>query len=135
MRILITILIIMSLCLAVNAKHYRRSKHHHQQPIKIVVVKNYGNGRFNLQNKLSEIMEFLNSENLRARIGQSAVHNRMGWAHLNALDVSVRPGSEKGKKLMKFLQFHWIPFISISGAKKGVSTGPHVHLGFTSPHT
>lgn len=136
MRVLTLLLILTISAVMVEARHRKRIRRaHYRKPVPVVVIKDYGTGRFNLEKRLPEISTFLSAQKLTAHVGQSHVHNVLGWAHLNALDVSVRPSSVKGKKLILFLKLNMIPFISISGAKKGVSTGPHIHVGFPSPHT
>jgi hypothetical protein len=131
MKILITLLLVLSLFGVAEAK--RRRKRAHYVPVEI--IKDHGNGRFDIEERLPEIKEFLEDEGIRARMGQGEIHNRFGYVHLNAIDVAVSPRSSKGKKLINFLRSKLIPFLSISGAKKGISTGPHVHIGFASPKT
>jgi hypothetical protein len=65
-------------------------------------------------------------------IGQSATHNRMGWDHRNSVDVGLHPDSQEGRALMSYLQMSGIPFSAFRAAVPGVSTGPHIHIGFLS---
>jgi hypothetical protein len=65
-------------------------------------------------------------------IGQSATHNRMGWDHRNSVDVGIHPDSQEGRALMSYLQMSGIPFLAFRAAVPGVSTGPHIHIGFPS---
>ena len=131
MKILIILMLVLSLFGVAEAK--RRRKRAHYTPVEI--IHNHGSGRFNIEQQLPEIQEFLEKEGIKARVGQGKIHNRLGFVHLNAMDVSVSPHSVKGKLLIRFLESKLIPFLSISGAKKGVSTGSHVHVGFASPRT
>jgi hypothetical protein len=64
--------------------------------------------------------------------GQSAVHDRLGLDHRNALDVAVHPDSREGRALMAFLRKSGIPFVAIRSRLKGSSTGAHVHVGAAS---
>jgi hypothetical protein len=64
--------------------------------------------------------------------GQSATHNRLRWNHRNSVDVGVHPDSPEGRALMIYLQESNIPFLAFRGAVPGVSTGPHIHIGFPS---
>ncbi|HEV2884733.1 MAG TPA: hypothetical protein VGW36_07745 [Pyrinomonadaceae bacterium] len=65
-------------------------------------------------------------------LGQSATHNAMRWDHRNAVDVGIHPDSVQGKALLAFLQSKGIPFLAFRGAIPGVSTGPHIHIGYPS---
>jgi hypothetical protein len=64
--------------------------------------------------------------------GQSATHNAMRWDHRNSVDVGVHPDSAEGRALIAFLQNKGIPFLAFRGAIPGVSTGPHIHIGYPS---
>ena len=72
-------------------------------------------------------------------LGQSAVHDRIGFDHRNALDVALHPDSAEGQALMSYLQSQNIPFIAVRQAVPGSSTGAHIHIGqpsrrFTARH-
>ncbi|MBD0371374.1 MAG: TolC family protein [Pyrinomonadaceae bacterium] len=64
--------------------------------------------------------------------GQSALHNRWGLDHRNAMDVGVSPDSVEGRALMEFLRANGIPFAAFRGAIPGSATGPHIHIGLPS---
>jgi hypothetical protein len=64
--------------------------------------------------------------------GQSALHNRWGLDHRNAMDVGVSPDSAEGQALMGFLRANGIPFAAFRGAIPGSATGPHIHIGLPS---
>ena len=129
MRILTILLIIVTFFTFAEAKR-RRQKRNHVRPV--VIVRDYGRGIFHVD-RTPELLEYLEESKIRYRMGQNAIHNRFGLVHVNAMDVSVSPNSVKGQKLIAFLKSNGIPFLSISGRKRGVSTGPHVHIGFASP--
>lgn len=61
--------------------------------------------------------------------GQTAVHNRMGFDHRNAMDVPVNPGSAEGQALMAYLRANGIPFFAFYMAIPGSATGAHIHIG------
>ncbi len=61
--------------------------------------------------------------------GQTAVHNRLGFDHHNAIDVAVHPDSVEGQGLMSFLRAAGIPFIAFRTAVAGSATGAHIHIG------
>ncbi len=61
--------------------------------------------------------------------GQTAVHDRLGFDHRNALDVAVHPDTTEGRALMDYLRANDIPFLAFRSARAGVATGAHVHVG------
>lgn len=65
-------------------------------------------------------------------MGQSATHNALRWDHRNSVDVGLHPDSTEGRALIAFLQSKGIPFLAFRGAVPGVSTGPHIHIGYPS---
>ena len=66
-------------------------------------------------------------------LGQTALHDRMGFDHRNALDVAVHPDSHEGRALMEHLRLAGIPFIAAWGAIPGSTSGAHIHVGQPSP--
>ena len=92
-------------------------------------------GNWSITN-LSKVQQFFSTTFGRAlpvsTIGQSATHNRMGWDHRNSVDVGIHPDSDEGRALMAYLQMSNIPFLAFRAAVPGVSTGPHIHIGFPS---
>src|SRR5207244_4546010 len=67
-------------------------------------------------------------------LGQTVVHDRLGFDHRNALDVAVHPDSVEGRALIDYLRGEGLPFIVFRGPHAGTSTGAHVHVGQPSPH-
>src|SRR6266850_3351845 len=65
--------------------------------------------------------------------GQTALHDRMGFDHRNALDVAVHPDSLEGRALMEHLRSAGIPFMAAWGAVPGSASGAHIHVGQPSP--
>lgn len=65
--------------------------------------------------------------------GQTALHDRMGFDHRNALDLAVHPDSPEGRGLMEYLRARGIPFIAAWGAIPGAASGAHIHVGQPSP--
>lgn len=65
--------------------------------------------------------------------GQTALHDRMGFDHRNALDVAVHPDSPEGRELMDHLRSMGIPFIAAWGPIPGSASGAHIHVGQPSP--
>ena len=64
--------------------------------------------------------------------GQSALHDRWGYDHRNAMDVGVSPDSAEGQILMEYLRANGIPFTAFHFAVPGRATGPHIHVGLPS---
>jgi hypothetical protein len=64
--------------------------------------------------------------------GQSALHDRWGYDHHNAMDVGLRPDSVEGEALIEYLRANGIPFTAFHFAIRGVATGPHIHVGLPS---
>ena len=62
-------------------------------------------------------------------VGQTAVHDRLGFDHRNAVDVAVHPDSAEGRAVMGWLKQSGLSFIAFRGAVAGASTGAHIHIG------
>ena len=66
-------------------------------------------------------------------LGQTAVHDRLGFDHRNALDVAVHPDSAEGKALIAWLRSQGVSFLAFRGPVVGEATGAHLHIGEPSP--
>jgi hypothetical protein len=66
-------------------------------------------------------------------LGQTSLHDRLGFDHRNAVDIAVHPDSVEGRALLDHLRAQSIPFLAFRGPLSGVSTGAHVHVGPPSP--
>ncbi len=66
--------------------------------------------------------------------GQTALHDRFGFDHRNALDVAVTPDSAEGRALIAYLTAHHVPFLAFRGPRPGIATGAHIHIGAPSHH-
>jgi len=66
-------------------------------------------------------------------LGQTAMHDRMGFDHRNALDVAIHPDSPEGQALLEYLRTEGVPFIAYRGAVPGAASGAHIHVGLPSP--
>jgi hypothetical protein len=64
--------------------------------------------------------------------GQSALHDRWGYDHHNAMDVPLSPDSAEGQALVAYLHANGIPFTAFHHAIPGSATGPHIHVGLPS---
>lgn len=62
-------------------------------------------------------------------LGQTGVHDRLGFDHRGALDVALHPDSPEGQALMTYLRSQGIPYLAFRGAIAGSATGAHIHIG------
>jgi hypothetical protein len=65
--------------------------------------------------------------------GQTALHDRLGFDHRNAIDVAVHPDSLEGQAMMAWLRAQGVSFLAFRGRVGGASTGAHIHVGDPSP--
>jgi len=61
--------------------------------------------------------------------GQTAVHDRLGYDHHNAMDVAVQPDSPQGLALIAYLRSAGIPFMAFRYAVPGSATGAYIQVG------
>lgn len=61
--------------------------------------------------------------------GQTAVHDKLGFDHRNAIDVAVHPDSPEGLAVMEWLRRSGLSFIAFRQAMAGTATGAHIHVG------
>jgi hypothetical protein len=61
--------------------------------------------------------------------GQTALHDRLGFVHGNAIDIALHPDSPQGQELMNYLRSAGISFIAFRTAVPGSATGAHIHIG------
>ena len=101
------------------------------------LVRFNGPGAWSLTHDLGRLQKFFQERFGRAlpisALGQTALHDRMGFDHRNALDVAVHPDSPEGRALMEYLRAAGIPFIAAWGAIPGATSGAHIHVGQPSP--
>ncbi|MFL6212232.1 MAG: hypothetical protein ACJ74W_25545 [Pyrinomonadaceae bacterium] len=95
-----------------------------------------GAGAWSLQNGAGKVQSFFlqkfGHQLPVSAYGQTAVHNRLGFDHRNAMDVPLNPGSAEGQALMAYLRANAIPFFAFYMAIPGSATGPHIHIGMPS---
>jgi hypothetical protein len=65
--------------------------------------------------------------------GQTAVHDRLGFDHRNAVDIALHPDSVEGRALIAYLRSASISYLAFRGAVPGAATGAHIHIGPASP--
>jgi hypothetical protein len=66
-------------------------------------------------------------------LGQTALHDQLGFKHGDAIDIAVHPDSPQGQELMSYLRSAGISFIAFRTAVPGSATGAHIHIGRPSP--
>ncbi len=62
-------------------------------------------------------------------LGQTPIHDRLGYDHHDAVDVALHPDSPEGRALLDYLRAAGIPFLAYRGPVAGAATGAHVHIG------
>ena len=96
----------------------------------------YGGGSEPVLPELGLLRAFFASRFGRAlpvsALGQTPIHDRLGFDHRRAVDVAVRADTEEGRVLMAFLRERHIPFLAFREAVPGASTGAHLHIGSPS---
>jgi hypothetical protein len=65
-------------------------------------------------------------------LGQTPLHDRLGYDHHDAVDVALHPDSPEGRALLDYLREAGIPFLAYRGPVAGAATGAHVHIGLAS---
>jgi hypothetical protein len=65
-------------------------------------------------------------------MGQTTVHDRLGFDHHESVDVAVHPDSVEGQTLIAYLRNAGISFIAFRQAVAGSATGAHIHIGLPS---
>jgi hypothetical protein len=66
-------------------------------------------------------------------VGQTPLHDRLGFDHRNAIDVAVHPDTPEGQAVMAWLREQGVSFLAFRSWLPGESTGAHVHVGEPSP--
>jgi hypothetical protein len=61
--------------------------------------------------------------------GQTAVHDKLGFDHRNAVDLAVHPDGAEGRAVMDWLRKSGLSFIAFRSAVAGAATGAHIHVG------
>lgn len=101
------------------------------------LVRYNGPGAWSLTQDVARLRQFFLTRFGRplpiSALGQTPLHDRMGFDHRNALDVAVHPDSPEGRALMEHLRLAGIPFIAAWGAIPGQTSGAHIHVGQPSP--
>jgi hypothetical protein len=62
-------------------------------------------------------------------LGQTLVHQRLGFDHRGRVDIALNPDTKEGLWLRKLLESRHISYIAFRSALSGSATGPHIHIG------
>ena len=62
-------------------------------------------------------------------LGQTLMHQSLGFDHRNRVDVALSPNQKEGIWLQAFLERLHIPYIAFREAMPGAATGAHIHIG------
>jgi hypothetical protein len=96
------------------------------------VIRSRGTREWSVQEISSVDVFFTREFGRRAPVsgyGQTALHDRLGFDHRNAVDVAVHPDSAEGRALIAYLRGAGVPFTAFRSAVPGASTGAHIHVG------
>jgi arginine repressor len=97
------------------------------------VIRFNGLAAWSLATGLGKLHEFFMTRFGRSlpvsAVGQTPVHDRMGFDHREAVDVGLHPDSREGQALTAYLRSAGIPFQAFREAVPGSSTGAHIHVG------
>ena len=62
-------------------------------------------------------------------LGQTLVHQELGFDHRGRVDVALNPDAKQGVWLRNFLEQRHVPYIAFRAAVAGSATAPHIHIG------
>ena len=62
-------------------------------------------------------------------LGQTLVHQELGFDHRGRVDVGLNPDAADGRWLRSLLEKRQIPYIAFRAAVAGSATAPHIHIG------
>jgi hypothetical protein len=62
-------------------------------------------------------------------LGQTLMHQSLGFDHRNRVDVALSPDQKEGLWLRSFLERLHIPYLAFREAVPGAATGAHIHIG------
>jgi hypothetical protein len=62
-------------------------------------------------------------------LGQTLVHQELGFDHRGRVDVAVNPDTPQGIWLCRLLEKQRVSYVAFRAAVSGSATGPHIHIG------
>ncbi len=99
---------------------------------KDVMVRFDGNGSFSpddLKTVSAEYEKRFHEALPISALGQTSMHQSLGFDHRNRVDVALAPDQKEGVWLRAFLERLHIPYIAFREAMPGAATGAHIHIG------
>ncbi len=99
---------------------------------KDVMVRFDGNGMFSpddLKTVSAEYEKRFHEALPVSALGQTLMHQSLGFDHRNRVDVALNPDQKEGVWLRGFLERLHIPYLAFREAMPGAATGAHIHIG------
>jgi hypothetical protein len=99
---------------------------------KDVMVRFDGNGIFSpddLKTVSAEYEKRFHQALPVSALGQTLMHQSLGFDHRNRVDVALAPDQKEGVWLRAFLERLHIPYLAFREAMPGAATGAHIHIG------
>jgi hypothetical protein len=62
-------------------------------------------------------------------VGQTLVHQQLGFDHRGRVDVAINPDTTEGLWLRHLLETKHLSYIAFRSSLLGSATGPHIHIG------
>lgn len=99
---------------------------------KDIMVRFDGNGIFSpddLKTVTAEYEKHFHQPLPVSALGQTLMHQSLGFDHRNRVDVKLSPDQKEGLWLRAFLERLHIPYLAFREAMPGAATGAHIHIG------
>jgi hypothetical protein len=109
-----------------------RSRQADRATPKDVMVRFDGNGIFSpddLKTVSAEYEKRFHETLPVSALGQTLMHQSLGFDHRNRVDVALSPDQKEGVWLRAFLERLHIPYIAFREALPGAATAAHIHIG------
>lgn len=97
-----------------------------------LMVRYDGAGTFTPANLKAVSMAYakkFNQELPISAMGQTQVHQLLGFDHRGRVDVGINPDQPEGVWLRQYLEKARIPYFAFRSAIAGKATAPHIHIG------
>jgi hypothetical protein len=98
-----------------------------------VMIRYAGTAPFNVNVDLKSIIDAFSRQFHQAlpisALGQTLVHQELGFDHRGRVDVGLNPDAADGLWLRNLLEKRHISYIAFRAAVAGSATAPHIHIG------
>jgi hypothetical protein len=98
-----------------------------------VMIQYAGTAPFNVNVDLKSIVDAFSRQFHQAlpisALGQTLVHQELGFDHRGRVDVGLNPDAADGRWLRNLLEKRHISYIAFRAAVAGSATAPHIHIG------